>query len=237
MGFRGDGVTGMGRWGSGVMGRWGVGGTDMQARFSDEEFAKLKKILIVYEWGLKILLTKMQIIYEDLANSRNASPIEHFKGRIKAPESIAEKLLGLGLEITAENARKRLSDIAGIRIICSFAKDIYSMVDILKSMPDANVRREKDYVSNPKPSGYRSFHLIIEIPVFYSGKTEGIPVEIQIRTAAMDFWATLEHKVRYKYKEHIPQHLKDELVTCADKISELDDRMFLIHDIISLINQ
>jgi putative GTP pyrophosphokinase len=104
-------------------------------------------------------------------------------------------------------------------------------------MPDAKVLKEKDYVGNPKPSGYRSYHLIMEIPVYYSGKTEAIPIEFQIRTNAMDFWATLEHKVRYKYKEHIPGHLCDELVLCADKIAELDDRMFLIHDIISLINQ
>jgi putative GTP pyrophosphokinase len=127
--------------------------------------------------------------------------------------------------------------MAGIRIICSYAKDIYSLVDILKSLPDTKILSEKDYISNPKPSGYRSFHIIMEIPVYYSGKTEEIPVEVQIRTAAMDFWATLEHKVRYKYNEHIPQHLSDELSICADKIAELDDRMFLIHDIISLINQ
>jgi len=209
----------------------------MPARFSDEEFTKLKKLLFVYEWGLKIMMTKTQILYEDLQHFHNASPIDHFRGRIKAPESIAEKLLKMNLELTAANAREHLTDIAGIRIICPYAKDIYDLVDILRSMPDSKVIIEKDYISAPKPSGYRSFHLIMEIPVFFSGKTECIPVEIQIRTAAMDFWATLEHKVKYKYKEHIPQHLQDELVICADKIAELDDRMFLIHDIISLINQ
>ena len=131
----------------------------------------------------------------------------------------------------------RIPDIAGIRIICSYAKDIYYLVDILKSIPDTQVLIEKDYVNHPKQSGYRSYHIIMEVPVFYSEKTEVIPVEIQLRTAAMDFWATLEHKVRYKYKEHIPKHLSDELIICADKIAELDHRMFLIHDIISLINQ
>ena len=209
----------------------------MPVRFSDDEFMKLKKILLVYEWGLKTLLTKMQILCEDLSNLRGISPIEHFKGRLKPPESIAGKLHKLNMEITADNAREHLRDIAGIRLICAFAKDVFYLVDILKSMPDIKVLKEKDYVGNPKPSGYRSYHLIVETAVFCSGKTEAIPVEIQIRTAAMDFWASLEHKVKYKYNEHIPQHLKDELVICANKISELDDRMFLIHDIISLINQ
>jgi len=111
------------------------------------------------------------------------------------------------------------------------------MVDILKSMHDMTVLIEKDYVGNPKPSGYRSFHLITKMPLYFSGKKEEIPIEFQLRTGAMDFWATLEHKVRYKYKEDIPQHLCDELVLCANKTAELNDRMYLIHEIISLINQ
>jgi putative GTP pyrophosphokinase len=209
----------------------------MSAQFSDTEFTLLKDVLIVYEWALKILMTKLQIIHEDLKNFQGSSPIEHFKGRIKSPDSIAQKLQKLNLEITAENAKQRLQDIAGTRIICQFSKDIYSLVEILKSMPDCEVILEKDYVTNPKPSGYRSYHVIMNISVFYSGKTEEIPVEIQIRTEAMDFWATLEHKVRYKYNEYIPEHLSDELIICADKIAELDNRMYLIHDIISLINQ
>ena len=208
----------------------------MTVKFSEEEFAKLKNVLLVYEWGLKTQLIKTQIISEDLVRFQNKNTIEHFKGRIKTPESIAQKLQRMNLGITADIAKLHLTDIAGIRIICSYAKDIYGLVGILKSMPDATVIKEKDYIGNPKPTGYRSYHLVLGMPVFYSNKTEQIPIEFQLRTAAMDFWATLEHKVRYKYKEHIPQHLCDELVICADKIAELDDRMFLIHDIISLIN-
>jgi len=209
----------------------------MSVRFSEEEFAKLKSLLVVYEWGQRILLTKLNIIYEDFRNFQDNNPIENIRGRIKSPESIAQKLYNMNIDITAENAKKYLKDIAGVRIICSYAKDIYYLVEILRSMPDINILDEKDYVSNPKPSGYRSYHVIIEVPVFYSGKTEHIKAEIQIRTEAMNFWSTLEHKVRYKYQEHIPQHLCDELVVCADKIAELDERMFLIHEIISLINQ
>ena len=209
----------------------------MSVRFSDEEFAKLKKILRVYEWGQRTLLTKLNIIHEDLKNSESSSPIEHIKGRIKAPESIAEKLQKTNVDITAENAKKHLRDIAGIRIICPFAKDIYYLIDLLRSMPDINILEEKDYVNSPKASGYRSYHVIVEVPVFHAGKIEHVVVEVQVRTEAMNFWATLEHKARYKYNEHIPQHLCDELVVCADKIAELDNRMFLLHEIITLINQ
>jgi len=209
----------------------------MPVRFSEEEFAQLKNLLLIYEWGQRVLLTKLNIVHEDLKTFQGSNPIEYIKGRIKTPESIAQKLHKLNFDITAENAKKYLKDIAGVRIICPFAKDIYYMIDLLRSMPDINILDEKDYVSKPKPSGYRSYHVILEIPVFYSGQVEHITAEVQIRTEAMNFWASLEHKVRYKYNEHIPQHLCDELVICADKISELDNRMLLIHEIISLINQ
>ena len=205
--------------------------------FSNEEYSKLNDLLLIYEWGQKLFMTKMQVMFDSLKIFQNINPIEHIKARIKTPQDIAGKLKKLNLEITAENAKKELNDIIGIRIICSYAKDIYYLVDVLKSIPETQVLTEKDYVSNPKPGGYRSYHIIMKIPVYYSEKTEIIPVEIQLRTAAMDFWASLEHKVRYKYKEHIPKHLSNELILCADKIAELDERMFLIHDIISLINQ
>ncbi|MCL2192627.1 MAG: GTP pyrophosphokinase family protein [Treponema sp.] len=209
----------------------------MSVRFSDEESLRLKNLLLVYEWGQRTLLTKLSIIREDLINSSDNNPIESIKSRIKSPDSIAKKLHKRGLGITADNAKKHLQDIAGVRIICPFSKDIYYLVDLLRAMHDTNILSEKDYVTNPKPSGYRSYHVIMEIPVFYSGKTESVLVELQIRTEAMNFWATLEHKAKYKYKEHVPQHLSDELVICADKIADLDKRMFLIHEIITLINQ
>jgi len=209
----------------------------MVVRFSDEEFAKLKKMLLVFGWGHQVAMTKFNILHQDLINFQGSNPIEHIKGRIKSPESIAAKLKRLDLGITAENAKNHLTDISGIRVICPFAKDIYVIVGILTAMPDWTVLTQKDYISKPKPSGYRSYHVILSVPIYYSGITEHIPVEIQIRTAAMDFWSSMEHQVRYKYKERVPQHLSDELVVCADKIAELDERMLLIHEIISLINQ
>ena len=209
----------------------------MSLRFPADEFARLKKIMLVYEWGHKILLTKLRIIVEDYKHFQSNNPIENITSRMKAPESIAGKLHGLNAELTAENAKKHIKDIAGIRVICTYARDIYSLAYLLRCMPETKVLSEKDYVSNPKPSGYRGYHFLMEIPVYYSGNVENIPVEVQLRTAAMDFWATLEHKVKYKYKEHIPRHLSDELVVCAEKIAELDDRMFMIQDAISLLNQ
>ena len=209
----------------------------MSIRFSGQEFEKLKTILPIYDWGLRTLMTKLSIIHEDLRNFQHNGAIDFIHSRIKSPESIAQKLHDMGVDVTAENAKKHLRDIAGIRIICPFAKDIYFLANLLHYLPGVNIIREKDYIGNPKPSGYRSYHIIVEIPVFFSGKTENVTVEIQIRTEAMNFWATLEHKARYKYREHIPQHLSDELAVIADKIAELDNRMFTIHEIISLINE
>jgi putative GTP pyrophosphokinase len=209
----------------------------MSIKFSNDELERLKNMLLVYEMGQQIFLAKLNDLNQDFINTHKINPIEHIKRRLKSPESIAQKLHKLNFEITTDNARKYIKDISGIRIICPFSKDIHSLVEILASVPAWNISEKKDYISNPKPSGYRSFHLIIELPFYYSGKNEEIPVEVQIRTAAMDFWASIEHQVRYKYKEHVPQHLNDELVICADKIAELDNRMLLIHEIVSLINQ
>jgi len=208
----------------------------MAVLFSDEEFIKLKKLLLVYEWGLATVMTKLNIIHGDLRDFQDNGAIEHLKSRIKTPISIAAKLHGKGVALTAENAKKHLSDLAGIRIITPFAKDIYFLVKLLKELPGIKIIKEKDFVDTPKASGYRSYHLIVEVPVFYSNKTEDITLEIQIRTEAMNFWASLEHKVRYKYHNYVPQHLSAELITIANQIAELDQRMFLIYEIISLIN-
>ena len=208
----------------------------MVAKFNDDEFLKMKELLLSYEWAHKSMLTKLNIIHEAHKHYQNTNPIGHIEGRIKTPKSIAGKLHKQGVELTADNAKRYLKDIAGIRIICPYAKDIYFLAGLIREMPDSNIISEKDYVTNPKPSGYRSYHIITEIMIYHSGKTEVLPIEIQIRTEAMNFWATLEHQAKYKYKEHIPKHLSDELVICATKIAELDERMFLIHEIISLIN-
>jgi putative GTP pyrophosphokinase len=210
----------------------------MAVRFPDEEFEKLKKILLIYEWGQQTLLTKINIIYEDFKHfqSHAPNPIEHIKSRIKSPESIAEKLQKWGHELTAENAVEHIKDIGGIRIICAYAKDINRLAELLRAMPNVSVLSEKDYITNPKPSGYRGYHFYLETPILHSGAIENVPVEVQIRTASMDFWATLEHNAKYKYNQHVPPHLSDELINCANQIAELDERMFTIQTIITRLN-
>jgi len=205
----------------------------MSVLFTQDEFSKLKDLLVLYNCALRSVVTRTEILLEDFTNIQHNNPIEHVKNRVKSPESIAEKLQRLGYKITAENARRCLFDIAGIRVICAYAKDIYLLVDVFKRQPDISVLIEKDYITHPKPSGYRSYHIIFEVPVYLSSETARMPVEVQIRTQAMDFWASLEHKVRYKFKDqkNVPEHIGADLRACADKIAELDTRMFMIHEL------
>jgi len=203
----------------------------MATLFPPEEFLKLKDHLIVYQCALKNISMRIDILLEDFAHFQAYNPIEHVKTRLKTPESIANKLHRQSLDLTADSARKHLTDIAGVRCICSYAKDIFYITEVLKRQPDMKVRSEKDYVTNPKPSGYRSYHLILDVPIYLTDKMESLPVEVQIRTQAMDFWASLEHKVKYKYKDQMPEHLSRDLIDCAEKIAELDDRMYLIQEL------
>jgi len=202
--------------------------------FSQDEFTKLKELLVLYRCALINMTTRMDILLEDFSNLQDSNPIEHVKYRLKTSESIAAKLHRQNLELTAGSAKKHLTDIAGVRCICPYTKDIAYIAKVLKSQTDLKVLSEKDYISQPKPSGYRSYHLIFEVPIYLSNAEERLPVEVQIRTQAMDFWATLEHKARYKYKDEMPEHLVHGLTECADKIAELDDRMSLIQDIVNI---
>ena len=202
--------------------------------FSPPEFAKLKEQRVLYDCALKTITTRFDILLEDFIHFQAYNPIEHIKQRVKTPESIASKLHKQGFEITADNAREHLTDIAGIRCICSYAKDIFYIADVLKLQSDIKVRSEKDYVRNPKASGYRSYHMILDVPIYLTDKPECLPVEVQIRTQAMDFWASLEHKVKYKYKDQMPTHISNNLIDCAEKIAELDERMYLIQEIVDM---
>ena len=208
-------------------------GNDMAVLFSSGEFTRLKNLLVLYDCALKSISTRMDILLEDFKHIQQNNPIEHIKSRLKSPESIAEKLHRLGLEVTAENARYCLYDIAGIRVICAYTTDIPLLANIFKRQPDLTVLIEKDYITIPKASGYRSYHIIFDVPIILSQETLRMPVEVQIRTQAMDFWASLEHKVRYKFKgnAYVPKHISDELRICADKIAELDTRMHQINEI------
>ena len=206
----------------------------MAVLFSQQEFIKLKEILILYRCALNNMDYRVETLLEDFSNLQAYNPIEHVKSRLKSPESIADKLQRRGFPVTAASAIGNLTDIAGIRCICSYTKDIKSLAEVFMRQPDIKVLDEKDYVSTPKSTGYRSYHLILEVPVYLTNSTAKLPVEVQIRTQAMDFWATLEHKVRYKYNDQIPDTLSRELIECANKIQELDDRMYLIQEIADL---
>ena len=207
----------------------------MAVLFCQHEFSKLKEYLVLYRCALNNMRMRVETLLEDFSWLQTYNPIEHIKDRVKSPESIAAKLSRRNSPLTAENARITLMDIAGIRCICSYSKDIYLVAEALKRQPDTKILNEKDYVTYPKSTGYRSYHLIIEVPVYLTDSTEYLPVEVQIRTQAMDFWASLEHKVRYKYNNIIPETLVTELIECAERIAELDNRMYLIQEIADLV--
>ncbi|MCL1843335.1 MAG: GTP pyrophosphokinase family protein [Defluviitaleaceae bacterium] len=209
----------------------------MTVLFSTEEFARLKKDLVLFKCALDNMRMRVNVLLEEFMHLQPYNPIEHVKYRTKSPERIAEKLHRRGFPITAEAARKNLTDIAGIRCICSYASDINKLADVLRHQPDIKILKERDYVSRPKESGYRSYHIIIEVPIYLTNSTERLPVEVQIRTQAMDFWASLEHKVRYKFNEEMPKSLTRDLRECADKIADLDGKMFLIQEIANLTRQ
>lgn len=179
----------------------------------------------MYGAALKQLETKIDIINNEFKTLHKYNPIEHVSSRIKSKESIYKKLKKKGLEPTYENLVKTINDIAGIRIICSFIPDIFKIVEMFENMNDITVIKKKDYVTTPKPSGYSSYHLIISVPVSLSVGTINVKVEIQIRTMAMDFWASLEHKINYKYDKQIPKGIKKELKECAKITQKLDKRM------------
>ncbi|MCE4050017.1 MULTISPECIES: GTP pyrophosphokinase family protein [Bacillaceae] len=194
------------------------------------ELIEWKNNLIVYRFALEEVNTKLKILNEEFQFIHNHNPIEHIKSRIKDPRGIMVKLNRKGLDITVENAKEHIHDIAGVRITCSFISDIYDIYEMLKKQSDIKIVEVKDYIENPKPNGYKSLHLIVKIPVFLSNGMEEVYVEVQIRTIAMDFWASLEHKIYYKFDKGIPNHLLAELKEAADAAHELDVKMKKIKD-------
>ena len=191
-----------------------------------------KEVNLIYNSALKEIGTKLEILNDEFQHVHQYNPIEHIKSRIKTPESIVKKLKKQGHESTIENMVKYVNDIAGIRVICSFTSDIYRMADMIGRQNDLTVISIKDYMKNPKPSGYKSFHMIISIPVFLSDRTVETKVEIQIRTIAMDFWASLEHKIYYKFEGNAPSYISHELQECAEIVSMLDNKMLSLNEAI-----
>ena len=189
-----------------------------------------EEVLLVYNSALKEINTKLEILNDEFQNVHKYNPIEHIKTRIKSPESIVKKLKKYGYESTIYNMVKYVNDIAGIRVICSFTSDIYQIAEMIAKQYDIKILSIKDYIENPKPSGYKSFHMLVTVPIFLSDRMIDAKVEIQIRTVAMDFWASLEHKMNYKFEGRAPQSIKDELIECAKMVSDLDDRMLSLNE-------
>jgi len=179
----------------------------------------------LYSSAAREIKTKLENLNDEFKHVKDRNPIHYIKSRIKTPKSIIDKLNRLGCELSFESARKNLTDIAGIRVICSYIDDIYLIAKLLTSQDDIKVIRTSDYIKNPKPNGYRSLHLIVTVPVFLSDSKELVKVEIQVRTIAMDFWASLDHELSFKLTDKKIAAVTLELKECADIISDIDKRM------------
>lgn len=183
-----------------------------------------------FQSAMREVRTKLEILDDEFSMRNSRNPIHHMESRIKSPKSIIHKLRRKGLPTTTESAMENLQDIAGIRVVCAYLNDTYAIADLLAKQDDLRIVRTRDYIKEPKANGYRSLHLIVEVPVFLSTGKKLLPVEVQIRTIGMDFWASLEHQLRYKETASVPETLNRQLYDAADRISALDSEMQHIHD-------
>ncbi|MBQ3671164.1 MAG: GTP pyrophosphokinase family protein [Treponema sp.] len=186
---------------------------------------QFQQLFMMYESAIKQVKTQFEILEDEFASKHERKPISSISSRIKEPMSIAEKLQRKGLPITIDNMVTRLFDIAGIRITCPFISDVYRVLHILETLDDIEIIEQKDYIKNPKKSGYRSLHVVVKVRVSFSDEKRAIPVEIQIRTIAMDFWASLEHQIHYKKDYSMPENVAEELRAIAETIHDTDKRM------------
>ena len=197
-----------------------------------KELNDWETVIFVYQSALKQVETKIDILNVEFQHRHKYNPIEHVKSRIKTPESIVKKLKRHGYESSIENMVRYVNDIAGIRISCSFTSDIYLIADMISKQNDLTILARRDYMKNPKKSGYRSYHMLVTTPVFLSDSIIDTKVEIQIRTIAMDFWASLEHKIYYKFEGNAPEYISRELRECSGIVSVLDDKMLSLNEAI-----
>ena len=186
---------------------------------------QFQEAMMMYSCAIREVKTKLEVLNDELSIRNKRNPIEMIKSRVKKPESIIEKLSRRNLSLDINSMVENLYDIAGVRVICSFVDDIYDIATMLVRQDDVKVLAIKDYIKNPKPNGYRSYHMIIEIPVFFSDKKQSVRVEVQIRTIAMDFWASVEHKIKYKKEIDGADEIINELKECADIISSTDAKL------------
>jgi putative GTP pyrophosphokinase len=190
---------------------------------------QMQRFLLEYRFGMQEVETKVGILRDEFQHMHDYNPIEHVSSRVKSPDSIVGKVARKGLDPDFDTIRESITDIAGVRVTCSFVTDVYRLFDLLTAQDDVTVRRVKDYIAQPKANGYQSLHAVVELPVFLSTGRVIVPVEVQFRTIAMDFWASLEHKIYYKYDKRVPAELLESLKDAADTAAELDERMERLH--------
>ena len=198
----------------------------------NEGVTSWETVIFLYNSALKEVGTKVDILNDELRHVHKYNPIEYVKSRIKSPESIVKKLKRHGYESTIENMVKHINDIAGIRVVCSFTSDIYRLAEMIGRQNDLTVVSIKDYIKNPKDSGYKSYHMLVTVPIFLTDGVVDTKVEIQIRTIAMDFWASLEHKIYYKFEGNAPEYISRDLQECAGIVSMLDAKMLSLNEAI-----
>ncbi len=197
-----------------------------------EDVDSWETLMFLYNSALKEVGTKLDILNDEFVHIHKYNPIEYIKKRIKTPESIVKKLKRDGHESSIENMLAYVNDIAGIRIVCSFTSDIYRIAGMIGNQNDLTVVSIKDYIKHPKASGYKSFHMHVTVPIFLSDRVVDAKVEIQIRTIAMDFWASLEHKIYYKFEGNAPEYISRDLQECAEIVSKLDVKMLQLNEAI-----
>ena len=189
-------------------------------------------VIFLYNSALKEVGTKLEILNDEFCHIHNYNPIEYIKSRIKTPESIVKKLKRNNYESTIDNMVNHVNDIAGIRLVCSFTSDIYRLAEMIGRQNDLTVVSVKDYIRHPKESGYKSYHMLVTVPIFLTDRVIDTKVEIQIRTVAMDFWASLEHKIYYKFEGDAPGYISRDLQECAGIVSMLDAKMLSLNEAI-----
>lgn len=205
----------------------------------DEEYRELvseyAQIEYLYSAAIQFINVRLETLTNEFRISHRNNPIHHIRSRVKTPRSIVRKLRKQGLPVSMTSAKKNLHDLAGVRVVCCYMADIPTIAELIQSQDDIQLIYVKDYIKTPKANGYRSLHLVVDVPVYLSGAKLFIPVEVQIRTVAMDFWASLEHNLRYKAAEEVPAFIVDELKKCADIITETDARMEQISKAVYLL--
>jgi putative GTP pyrophosphokinase len=213
----------------------GEAGTAVEVRKAELDAARtarteFSRFMLNYQFAIDEIMTKINILKSEFEHLHDYSPIEHVNSRLKSAESIFDKAGRRDIPVTVESIRDSIHDIAGVRVVCSFISDAYWVAEMLTNQSDVTVVTIKDYIATPKANGYKSLHLIVKVPIFLSGSVEQVPVEVQIRTVAMDFWASLEHKIYYKFDQEVPASILAELAEAAEVANKLDVKMARIHE-------